>query len=328
MLAVLAVFSVASLALVAQHNGILAAFISRAELHDALCPPGPGDTLAECGLVEALVRVPPALLAVSALWLSSRRGPVYWGFLALAVLSLGITANPVSAPRFWFGAVAIGILGVTVARIKRGGAVTWLLLPALLLLLFPNLDFGRYQGSSANLVPRLDPIVEKEDFDSFQQIANGVMYVETYGYRDGVQTLSSVLFFVPRNLWQDKAPPTGTLVTAALGESQNTNVSAPLWEEAFIDFGPPGVIAILSLLGFLVGRAEQSSRAREGHNSIGGTIPLVAGYGLFVLRGSLLAATGLLAFLLLLAFIARLAGGFGTKAPLTRRPVPNTHGSL
>jgi hypothetical protein len=299
-----------SIILMASRGGLALVLASRDQMHAALCPPQSGGGLADCGFVEAFVRVPAALLAVLAIGLADVRPRSFrWLLIVAASVGVLVTANPVSAPRFWFGAVGIGLVGVTIARSPRVRLATWLLLPALLLVVFPNLDFGRYRNGNFDFSPRVDALIEKQDFDPFQQIANSVAYVGAYGTRNGQQAISSGLFFVPRSIWTDKAPATGPLVTASLGVTSNNNVSAPLWEEAYVDFGWLGVALALAGLGLIIGKVESNLRSRLLSDSAWLSVaPLLAGYGLYLLRGSLLPAAGSLAVLVGLTWVAAWMG--------------------
>jgi hypothetical protein len=308
-------------------GGLALVLASRSEMEAALCSVQSSGGLAECGVVSALVRVPPVILTVVALGM---RDKAHRSLTRLAIItgivSLFLTANPVSAARFWVGAATIGVLGATLIRSLRARVLIWLVLPALLILLFPMLDFGRDRGWSADFSIRLDAVTQKQDFDAFQQIANGVTYVDVYGTRSGMQLSSALLFFVPRSVWSDKAPATGPLVSASLGVTDNTNVSSPLWEEAYVDFGFGGVLVMMSALGFAVARFEAAvheSLLRRGGLTVV-VAPFFAGYGVYLLRGALLPAIGLLAVTTMLVWaISRL--GSSPRQPLGHRKTPTSY---
>ena len=277
----------------------------------ALCSLQPSGGLAECGVVSALVRVPPVILTVIALGVHhTSHGSLTRLAVAVGIVSLFLTANPVSAARFWVGAATIGVLGAALMSSLHARLIIWLALPALLILIFPMLDFGRDRGWSADFSIRLEVVTQKQDFDAYQQIANGITYVDVYGTRGGTQLSSALLFFVPRSVWSDKAPATGPLVATSLGVTDNTNVSAPLWEEAYVDFGFGGVLAIMGALGFAVALLEAAVR-RSVLRGGGLTVvvaPFFAGYGVFLLRGALLPAIGLLAVAIMLVWSIRRLG--------------------
>jgi hypothetical protein len=322
-LAFLLGLTILSLVIFLMRDGLALVLASRSEMEAALCSGQSSGGLAECGVVSGLVRVPPVLLTVVAVGMRDRghssltRLAIFTGIVALF-----LTANPVSAARFWVGAASIGVLGATLMRSIRARVLIWLALPALLIVLFPILDFGRDRGWSADFSIRLEVVTQKQDFDAFQQITNGITYVDVYGTRDGSQLASALLFFVPRSVWTDKAPATGPLVATTLGVTDNTNVSAPLWEEAYVDFGFAGVLALMSALGFAVARLEAA--VDRSLSPAGGltvvVAPFFAGYGVFLLRGALLPAIGLLAVAILLVLIISRFG----SAP---RPLSGGHSS-
>jgi hypothetical protein len=302
-LVLLVVLAVLSLVLFYVRGALAVALASRSEMEAVLCPLGPFGDLAECGVVTAMVRVPAVILTIAALGLRSRvQSAVFWLAVIVGLMAMLVTSNPISTPRFWFGAAALGVIGVLTMGSARARIMTWVVLPALLILVFPSLDFGRSQGWTPSLSIQTEAIVQKQDFDAFQQVLNGISYVEAFGTRGGMQTSSAVLFFVPRGVWPDKAPPTGPLVASSLGVTDNTNVSAPIWEEAYIDFGPMGVAVVLFGLGWLVAYLEVATKAsRAGPDELAVAFaPFFAAYGVFLLRGSLLPAIGPLAFALFL----------------------------
>lgn len=311
-LAILMAFTAVSLLLFARIGGLGAVLASRAEMQAVMCP---GTDLSVCGIVGAVVRVPPVILAIVAIVaLRRRRGVLGWCALALGAVALLLTANPVSTARFWFGAIGVGLFGVLMARSQVSRILMWVAFPLLILLVFPVSDFARTAGWSGRV--SLDPsaVVDKQDFDAFQQVANGVVYVDSFGNRNGAQLLSVALFFVPRSVWQEKAQPTGAMVTSAYG-FQNTNVSVPPWEDGYVDFGMAGAVSLLFLLGLLVGALETHAAEWWSSSSIGPAfLPLAAGSGIILLRGSLLAFAGMVVASVLLVAIAVLSerGRLGT----------------
>lgn len=288
-------------------GGIGPALASREQLGVAICPRASSGDLSSCGILSAGIMVPPVLLTLLALGLGTReRGFLGRLSLVVGVAALFLTANPVSAARFWFGAVVIGLLGATVGRSLRPRLLMWLAIPALLILVFPSLDFGRSEGWTSGFSIKPEAMVEKQDFDAFQQVVNGVTYVDSFGTQGGRQISSALLFFVPHVTWADKAPPTGTLVVGSLGETGNTNVSSPLWEEGYVDFGIFGAVLLLGCTGLLVGFVDASLKLSVSPSALGSTfVPFFAGYEVFVLRGSLLPAIGPLVFALGLVWAVR-----------------------
>lgn len=105
-----------------------------------------------------------------------------------------------------------------------------------------NIDMGEYYRLSG-------------DFDGFQSIVNGVIFVNKYGYTLGNQLLSSLFSFIPRSFWLSKSEPTGSLGAAAAGYDF-LNISSPLPIEFYIDFGYFGLIIFSFLFGMLIRKID------------------------------------------------------------------------
>lgn len=309
----LALLSVVSIAVFVAIGGLPLVLSSREQMNAVMCPAG--TDLANCGILFAVVRVPPAMLAIlAACGLAVRSRSLRRWCLLLGGIGLFLTANPVSTARFWFGAVAVGLVGVTLARMLLGRIILWSLLPAALLLVFPTLSFGRAAGWSASLSVDPTAVVQSEDYDAFQEIVNGVVYTQLYGMQDGQQLATSLLFFVPRSIWPDKGQATGELVSRSLGLLYNTNVSAPLWEEGFVDFGLLGTVVLLASTGVLVGVLTNIARDLGPRGLlVGALLPTLAGYAIFLLRGALLPAIGPLVVIAAVTMTLRWLGPNGSE---------------
>lgn len=127
----------------------------------------------------------------------------------------------------------------------------------------PLADFGRYVSWAAFSVDPLANLINKPDFDVYQQIVNGLAYFETAGVSLGRQLAGAALFFVPRAMWADKAIPTGDLVGWASGYAF-TNLSAPPALEGLVDFGVPGALAVTVGPNGVVIPSRPRLRARVG----------------------------------------------------------------
>lgn len=231
--------------------------------------------------------------------------------VGLGLINL-VVNNPISNPRYWALTVIFAI--VTVAMPRSIAVYRVILIGGVLgaLLVFPFADKFRYNSSAGGYHPvqhnsALDPLVEK-DYDQMVMFGNAVTYVDSgLGHTHGRQTSSAVLFFVPRSAWSGKAPDTGVLLGTWMGLNNN-NVSAPLWTELWLDFGAAGMIPGFILLGWFSGRADRRYAARSVVLPVSEraasarllerlpiatiVVPLTAGYGFILLRGSLLQAMG------------------------------------
>lgn len=216
---------------------------------------------------------------------------------ALAVLLLAITANPISAPRYWLGTVIL--THVLAFAWQRPRVEVWLtrgLVPSLLIAVLVFLPFADQFRTSRAVTLELGTSVENHlathaDYAMFGQVAASVAVVDDQGHDWGRQLSGAALFFVPRSLWTTKPFDTGDHVSDSLGLPTRLNQSSPLWSELHVAGGPVLVILGFALLARITagvqGRWREASSARAVL-----FLSISAGLFLFILRGSLLAAAG------------------------------------
>lgn len=88
------------------------------------------------------------------------------------------------------------------------------------------------------------------DYDAFVMVGNVNRYVKTYEVTYGKQIIGNLLFFIPRNIWNEKPVGSGSMVLEKLGY-KFTNVSCPLVSEWYINFGYLGIIIGAILFGII-----------------------------------------------------------------------------
>jgi hypothetical protein len=309
---IVAVVGLAALPLlIPKLGGISALFSSREAVSESLNSQGAAssDSLAAVGIYTALATV-PMLLALLILLRSRSPHSLDKILLVVVVVANVFVNNPISNPRFWFGTICFALL-YTSPRLRRPTLWRWLPVALLLLLIvgFPYADRYRYSVQSSP-VGVIDALTIKGDYDANAQVANAVAFVDANGHTDGHQIEGALLFWLPRSVWPDKAIDTGTLIGQFIN-FQNLNLSCPLWAEGYVDFGWLGVVALLGLVGYFSRRADWAferqldrrlaGTALEGPTLAGILVPILAGYELLVLRGSLLEAMGRMITLLVLA---------------------------
>jgi hypothetical protein len=207
-----------------------------------------------------------------------------------------VVNNPISNSRYWFGTILIALVFAIWPTLRAGyrGLVVVALFTAAVL--FPYTDYFRYepvyrQAMSGSV---LEVMSVKGDYDAQAQLTNTVDFVDSSGFFYGQQALGALLFWVPRSVWPDKPVDTGTIL-ATYARSTNLNLSAPLWSEAYIDFGLVGVVLVFLALGYTVGRLDLSYAAAARWPGARWALivtPVAAGYLFIILRGSLLQAMG------------------------------------
>jgi hypothetical protein len=212
-------------------------------------------------------------------------------FLVALIGGNVIANNPVGNSRSWFGTLLVALLSVYVS-FRRPAGVRVLAVGSLVVLLFAftSLDAFRWSGPSQfeSTGPR-ESLVTDGSYSAFQTNVNGVMYVQDEGHTSGHQTLSSALAMVPRVFWPGKAENTGGVI------DPKYNRSATMWTEFYVDFGFPGVVILFSLYGWVSVRFER--RFSGSSYALAAFVPVLTGYQIFLLRGSLLPAMGTIYFL-------------------------------
>lgn len=230
----------------------------------------------------------------------ARRSPstvLVW--TALLALNL-VVNNPVSNARYWFLTVLVSLLFTAFpssSAMYRSVLATGVVGA---LVLFPYADRFRYDDEGYRPVQSasaFEPLATK-DYDQTVMFANTISWVDTRGHTYGRQFAGTGLFFVPRAVWSGKPEDTGVRVGQWMGMSM-TNLSAPLWTEFWVDFGPAGMVGGLALIGYGAARTDRRyalAVLRDGPGSVlAVAAPLIAGYTFILLRGPLLQSAGKLA---------------------------------
>jgi len=304
-----------------QLGGLESVFLSREEQLNILIEFSKGESQAKLQLLSTLLRVPIfiALILLSTIWLHERKQSKYYYrsvlwekilLLVLVVINLLIN-NPISSPRYWFGTIVLSLIFIALpwrSKISFSFLMTSILL--LLLIVFPFADMFRSTTNIDKLVLQessriSNPLVNKSDYDSFQQILNTTEYVEDHGIAYGKQMFGTLMFWVPRNLWSSKPNPSGVVVAEYKGY-EYTNLSMPLWGEAYMDGGILGVIIVFVIYGFIVNVIENIyiHNYSKRPNLLNTFVPVYAAYQLFMLRGTLMSAFAYFMPIVIFMFVA------------------------
>lgn len=305
----------ASPLIVVKLGGIRALFTSRQATGDALRAAGliATDDKAAGTLLVAGATVGAFLLLYLTLWRFAqlpKRTTSGWALVVTLIALNLVINNPISLPRYWFGTVALSL--VLLSRRLSLGRTFMACVVLCLVVVFPYADKYRYSGAaSAGLgvhgsTPLAEQFVSKSDYDSFPQVITSAELVAENGPTYGRQAEGVLLFWLPRKIWPDKPYDTGVVLAQYNDFLINTNLSAPLWAEFYVNFG---LVAVA--IGF-AGLGLASRRLDDGylrgilsgrHTVVTLVTPVLATYQMIILRGSLLQAMSRLAVLVALGLL-------------------------
>ncbi|ADL07283.1 O-antigen polymerase [Thermosediminibacter oceani] len=212
--------------------------------------------------------------------------------IVLIVLNLYIN-NPISTARYRFGFVVISLLFIGLKWNEKTSFPLWtLMMITFLLIIFPYADLFRNRADvslkSLEFLPIYEHLVGNGDYDAFQQLSNTVAYVSKKGITWGKQLLGVIFFAIPRNLWPNKPLGSGEFIALNSGYYY-TNLSCPLWAEAYLNGGFIAVIIIFTVYGILTKNIEHQYLSQQnGASFLDIFVPFFAPYQIFFLRGDLM----------------------------------------
>lgn len=251
-------------------------------------------------IISAFLHVPVfvALLLIWWMWLNRKefgvaRSERTWlaMFLLLLVLVNIVLTNPINSPRYLVGTIVLSFAFMTLRWSTRQSMGLWIagLLTALMVL-FPYADLFRWGDPELEVQSVTNQLAVSGDYDSFQQLMNTLEFVSDYGITLGFQLLGVLFFWIPRSIWVSK-PNTSGEVVAEYSGYVSTNLTSPLWAEAFINAGLIGVIVGFFAYGTFTSALQRAYLERSSSYSLLNVlVPLLAAYQIFFIRGTLLSA--------------------------------------
>jgi hypothetical protein len=264
--------------------------------------------------IQNFFRPMPLLIGVPMLWVLLKQPlafslPRTW--LAMATVGLALAVNfPLSVARF-YGWTVISVFFYYILLHHRLLKRYWIAGCFLLLGLFGSfiVDALRYVQSIAEAKENYgnSQVLSTDSFyvghvDAFEMLVYGTEFVEEKGHTGGRQALGVALFWVPRDFWPDKPPATGPLMGSSfinlMNQTANTNLSAPIVLEGYINLGIIGVVIFAGITGVVAGTLDRALAERRtvqllSNGQMYGIDAIAAplmGLWVYILRGSLLAA--------------------------------------
>ncbi|MBS3848543.1 hypothetical protein KD146_07490 [Devosia sp. BSSL-BM10] len=237
----------------------------------------------------------------------SRRNIASASVLLFSILVFLATNNILSLPRYIVAGYIISTVVVHFRLTPKSKALGVVVLMVGQITLFPILselargDIAAYFNRS-----QFDYLATSGDFDGFQSTTSVVQMVEGTGVKSGLQLLSALLFFVPRELFPEKSVGTGG-EAAQYASFPFINLSAPIPSELYVDFGTWGLVVLSLVFGTAVQMLDRSyDRVANVPGHIARIVPaLVAGFAIIVMRGSLVGVIGPLVMSVVYAHFAQ-----------------------
>ena len=171
-----------------------------------------------------------------------------------------------------------------------------------MIILFPAINaFRNFSFEDVNILKVINITINNisdnylsGDYDAFSMIGNTQRYVNLFGITYGRQLLGSLLFYIPRSIWNTKPVGSGSMIFSSFGYSF-TNVSCPLIAEGYINFGILGVLLFALFFGFITSKIdcyywEKISKENINFDFIQILYPFLLPSYFFMLRGDLLSS--------------------------------------
>jgi hypothetical protein len=134
------------------------------------------------------------------------------------------------------------------------------------------------------------------DYDAFGQLMNTLEFIDIDGISFLKQFTGSVFFFIPRSFWNSKPVDSGVLIADFNGLAFQ-NLSCPWIAEAILNFGILGFFVVSIFMSLWLKRLDPKSESNYVLSAF------VSSMLFILLRGSLLQATGKLAYGMLFIFV-------------------------
>ncbi len=196
-----------------------------------------------------------------------KKGNTFW-FLFAVIITLAVALlfkNPFNEKRGLLGSIYLSWLFYYIL-LKRSFKISttfikmsFVLIIIMFLFLYPSVkvlthlnysitsminNFQEFVNSFSGYLTDFKYNITSLDFDSWINAHSTLGYINKYGHTWGKQTLTSLLFFVPRSVYKSKGEGTGGIigsyVIAEYGSWQR-QMSNPLYSEAFLDLSLPGL---------------------------------------------------------------------------------------
>lgn len=234
------------------------------------------------------------IMPAMAMTLKRRGLPISSNRVAISLAVSVFAVNPLLGSRFLTGSLLLAIAAATVG--PRARRLLPLGLVVALVTVFPTLDIyrGDATGSTGVVVAPPSESVLSFDYDAFEMLTRAIRAEEvnaSFGPSSAELLIAPFLRWIPFVSDLVAGDASGPAVAKATGMTF-TNVSMPLWGEAYLIGGWLGLIAACLALGVFL-RRSGGDNPRSGLFGVVTASP-VAALMVIVLRGSLYEVLGYL----------------------------------
>ena len=176
--------------------------------------------------------------------------------LIVSMVLLLIGCSPAGMPRFQVATIYIAVLVLIWPQLPKKTIFLFCFIFAFLFV-FPLLDLFRttefwlvdFGSSIPKIFSNTVDYYLTGNFDAYVMLIKTLDYCNSVGLTLGHQLFGTLLFFVPRSIWPNKALSTATIVQNHFGfYDVQANVSSSFLSEEYIDFGLFGIIVYSAIL--------------------------------------------------------------------------------
>lgn len=189
----------------------------------------------------------------SALYQKKKNMIFLFGFLLVLAL---IINNPLTSPRYYLAGIAFFFVDYMMRGQKTRILAIFLIMG---IIAAPLFHVFRREAVSIQTPDDQKTLMEETllsmDYDAFQLNSYTILTVMNDGVTWGTNIAGSIMFFIPRKIWEDKPPATSHIIYETMIEHRTVgtkNLSTPLMAEGYFAFSWFGAIGISFIYWYII----------------------------------------------------------------------------
>ena len=199
--------------------------------------------------------ITPLLCAIAAYYNKSKNKIFKFFVFSLACLTLIFFKNPIVEHRNGFGIPYLVLFICVFPRFIKSNLKFLNFLFFTMIFLFPLGSFlAPHRDKKDTIYEEFLNLFNTVHFDAWANFTASIDYVRNEGLQWGEQIISTLGFWIPREIWVDKGVATGILLGDYLIEKYSfwfNNISLVFPAEGYIDFGLLGLLVYSIILAFI-----------------------------------------------------------------------------